>query len=132
MPESDILSREEFKRQTVHGNGYSINEEIIVCKHDAALREALTEKDKELNEIYACAYEGETPNAGTAVQVILDLIRERDEWKARAERIHLLVIGSRMTECHIGPLFGAGWNGCIEHLVKQIAAIAAEKEKADA
>jgi hypothetical protein len=39
-----------------------------------------------------------------------------------AEECMKKIEGSKMTECFIGPLYGAGWNGCIEELQKRIRA----------
>lgn len=104
----------------------------------AALRESLAVKDRELADAQQAFIDGESEARRirheyqeirhSDCQEIVRLTGERDEWKTRAEAARLTVMGARMTECHIGPLFFAGWNGCIEHLEKQInAAITAQE-----
>lgn len=46
----------------------------------------------------------------------------REERAATARKCAEIIEGKRMTEVYIGPLYGAGWNGAIEHLVESILA----------
>lgn len=90
MSENDVLSREEIIRISTLNPGTKPSWDAVFA-HDAALRELLAAKEAEIEKWQKTAVE---LNNGLARKFLEcgQLERERDEWKARAERIHLLVI----------------------------------------
>jgi septal ring factor EnvC (AmiA/AmiB activator) len=65
----------------------------------------------------------------SALHQCLEIAAERDSLRAQLAAaqppgtlpgMRALLEGSRITECFLGPLYGMGWNGAIDHLLSKL------------
>ena len=60
-----------------------------------------------------------------ATQEVFKWARDYCALEAQLTEARRVIDGSRMTENCIGPLFGSGWNMCIDEILKRFDALAA-------